>query len=57
MLGAPLEVPVFKQRDGASVIFSDRCRTRLDEAQLRGELATKVHFLSAGSHTDELSLP
>jgi hypothetical protein len=29
---------------------------RLDEAQFRGELATKVHFLSAGSYTDELSL-
>ncbi len=56
MLGAPLEVTVFKQLDGASVVFSDRCRARLDEAQLRGELATKVYFLSAGSHTDELSL-
>jgi hypothetical protein len=55
MLGAPLEVSVFKQRDGARVIFSDRCRTRLDEAQFRDELATKVHFLNAGSHTDELS--
>jgi hypothetical protein len=32
MLGAPLEMPVFKQRDGASVVFSDRCRGRLDEA-------------------------
>jgi hypothetical protein len=45
MLGAPLEVPVFKQRDVASYIFSDQCRVRLDESQLRGELATKVHFL------------
>jgi hypothetical protein len=56
MLGAPLEMPVFKQYDCASVIFSDRCRSRLDEVQLRGELATKVYFLSAGSHTDELRL-
>ncbi len=56
MLAAPLEVPVFKQRDGARDIFSDLCRPRLDEAQLRGDLATKVHFLSAGSRTDELSL-
>jgi len=56
MFGTPLEVPVFKQRDGAGLTFSDRRRARLDEAQLRGELATKVNFLSAGSHTDELSL-
>jgi len=56
MLGAPLEVSMFKQRDGSSVIFSDRCRTRLDEDQLRVELTTKVHFSSTGSHTDELSL-
>ena len=56
MLGTPLEMPVFKQRDGASVIFSDRRRARLDEAQLRGELATKVYFLSARCHADELSL-
>jgi hypothetical protein len=47
MLGASLEVPVFKQRDGARVIFNDRCRARLDDAQLLGELATKVDFLSA----------
>ncbi len=56
MFGAALEVSMFKQRDDASVVFSDRRRARLDEAQLRCELVTKVHFLSAGSHTDELSL-
>jgi hypothetical protein len=43
-------------RDGVRVIFIDRCRTKLNESQLRDELTTKVHFLSAGSHTDKLSL-
>ena len=56
MLGAALEVSVLEQRDGASVVFGDRRRARLDEAQLRCELATEVHFLSAGCHADELSL-
>jgi len=53
MFGTVLEVPVLKQLDVASVIFSDRRRARLDKAQLRGELSTKVHFLSAGNHADE----
>jgi len=48
MLRTALEVPVLKQCDG--------CRTGLDEAQLRSELATEVHLLSARSHTDELRL-
>ena len=56
MLGTALEVTMFKQRDGASVVLSDRCRARLDEAQLRSELAAEVHFLSARSHADELRL-
>lgn len=56
VFGAALEVSMLKQRDGASVVFSDRRRARLDEAQLRCELATEVHFLSAGCHADELSL-
>jgi len=56
VFGAALEVSMLKQRDGASVVFSDRRRARLDEAQLRCELATEVHFLNAGSHADELSL-
>ena len=49
-------MPVFKKRDSTCVILSDRCRVRLDEAQLRGEFATKVHFLSTRGHDDELSL-
>ncbi len=56
VLGAALEASMLKHRDGSSVVFSDRRRARLDEAQLRCGLATKVHFLSAGSHADELSL-
>ncbi len=63
MLGTLLEVPVsdqaarWRQPHGVTrSIFSDRCRARLDEAQLRGELATEVHFLSARGHADELSL-
>ena len=56
VLGAALEGSMVKERDGASVVFSDRRRARLDEAQLRCELTTKVLFLSAGSHADELSL-
>jgi len=40
MLGAALEVSVLEQRDGASVVFGDRRRARLDEAQLRCELAS-----------------
>ena len=56
MLGAALEVSMLKQRDGASVVFSDRRRAGLDEAQLRSELATEVHLLSARSHADELRL-
>jgi hypothetical protein len=45
MLGAPLEVPVFKSSDGTSVVFSDRCLVRLDEGQFRDDLVTKIHFL------------
>ncbi len=56
MLRTTLEVPVLKQCDGARVVLSDRCRTGLDEAQLRSELATEVHLLSARSHADELPL-
>ncbi len=56
MFGAALEVSMLKQRDGASVVFSDRRRARLDEAQLRCEFATEIHFLSGRSHADELSL-
>ncbi len=56
VLGAALEVAMLKQRDDASVVFSDRRRARLNEAELRCELATEVHFLSARSHADELSL-
>jgi hypothetical protein len=56
MLKTALEVPVLKQCDGARVVLSDRCQTGLDEAQLRSELATEVHLLSARSHADELRL-
>jgi hypothetical protein len=40
----------------SGVILSNLCRARLNEAQLRGEFATEVHFLSARGHADELSL-
>ena len=56
MLRTALEVHVFKQRDDTGVVFSDWCWVRLDEAQLRGEFATEVHFLNTRSHADELSL-
>jgi hypothetical protein len=56
MFGTTLDVSVFKQRDSTGVILSDRCRARLNEAQLRGEFATEVHFFSARGHADELSL-
>ncbi len=56
MLRTALEKPVLKQCDGARVVLSDRCRTGLDEAQLRSELVTEVHLLSARSHADELRL-
>ena len=49
-------MPVFKERDSTCVILSDRCRARLDEAQFRGEFATKVHFLITRGHDDEFSL-
>jgi hypothetical protein len=62
ILGPPLQKPVFKKRDGSgaklssALMLSDRCRTRLNEAQLRGEFDSEVYFLSARGHTDELSL-
>jgi hypothetical protein len=46
MLGAPLEVPVFKYRDGSTVVFSDRCWVSMDEDQFHDDLETKIHFLS-----------
>ncbi len=41
---------------GAIAIFSDRCRSRLDEAKLGGEFATEVEFLRERGHGDERSL-
>jgi hypothetical protein len=56
MLRTALEVPVLKQCDDALVVLTDRCRTGLDEAHFRSDLATEVHFLSSGRHTDEFRL-
>jgi hypothetical protein len=51
-----MQVSMFEQRDSTGVTLSDRCRARLNEAQLRGEFAADVHFLIERGHADELNL-